>query len=62
MSKKRVFLFFCSIVLLIVSEYVLLNELMVSDNASIMAISSAGLMASVFFIIRFYNEWRNSLK
>lgn len=62
MSKKRVILFFASIVLLIISEYLLLNGLMDSGSAPLLVGSTAGLLTSVYFIIRFYNEWRNSLK
>lgn len=62
MSKKRIVLFLCSIILLIVSEYLMLNELMAAENAKVFAVSCAGLMVSILYIIRFYNEWRNSLK
>lgn len=62
MSKKRIFLFFLSIVLLIISEYLLLNELMGGDNTLLLLLSSGGLLTSVFFIIQFYKEWRNSIK
>lgn len=62
MSKKRVLYFFASIVLLIISEYLLLNQLMVEGHAAVLVGSAAGLLASIYYIIRFYNEWRNSLK
>ena len=62
MSKKRIFLFFLSILLLIASEYLLLNELMAEGHIRPIIISGTVLLASVFFVIRFYKEWRNSLK
>lgn len=62
MSRKRITLFFLSILLLIVSEYLLLNELMADQNSMPVAISGIGLLLSVFFTIRFYKEWRNSIK
>jgi hypothetical protein len=61
MSRKQVLVFFGSVLLLIVSEYLLLTGLMISNNAPVLIMSCAGLMTSFFFIIRFYNVWRNSL-
>ena len=62
MSKKRILLFFLSILLLISSEYLLLNELMSDADALPLLLSGSVLLASVVFVIRFYKEWRNSLK
>jgi cytochrome c oxidase subunit IV len=62
MSRKQVLIFFGSVLLLIVSEYLLLTGLMISSNVLVLVMSCAGLLTSIFFIIRFYNEWRNSLK
>jgi hypothetical protein len=62
MSRKRIFLFFLSILLLIASEYLLLNELMAEADLLPMLLSGSILLASVFFVVRFYKEWRESLK
>lgn len=62
MSRKRIFLFFLSILLLIASEYLLLNELLAEAAMLPMLLSGSILLASVFFVIRFYKEWRESLK
>lgn len=62
MSTKRIVLFFVSILLLIASEYLLLSELMSDASALPLILSGAVLVTSVIFVIRFYKEWRNSLK
>ncbi len=62
MSRKRIILFLVSILLLIASEYLLLSELMAEANMLPVLVSGSVLLASVFFVVRFYKEWRESLK
>jgi hypothetical protein len=47
---------------LIISEYLLLNELMAGKSTLPVLLSGSVLLTSVFFTIRFYKEWRNSMK
>lgn len=62
MTGKYIIPFIAFICLLIISEYFLLQEIYSRQRAGIIAISIAGLLASVILFSLFYKKYRKSIK
>jgi len=62
MTLKLIIGFLLSTLLLVVSEYILLEEFFSSKRPVILMVSLAGIAAAAFCFIYFFNRYHNALK